>query len=97
MIRHIVLFRLEPEFSFDQPVVQQAELTAHAVGREVDALKEWRAGRNISKRDVAYDFAVIGLVEDAESLDRYMNHPFHQEAIRQWRAISTWVIADLEE
>lgn len=97
MIRHIVLFKLNPDVSFEDPAVLAAERTAHRVGDEVPALKEWQAGRNISGRAVAYDFAVIGLVADEQGLADYMEHPFHQEAIRQWRAISTWVVADLVE
>jgi Stress responsive A/B Barrel Domain len=97
VIRHIVLFKLRPGISFEDPAVLAAEQTAHRVGDEVPALKEWQAGRNITGREEAYDFAVVGLVADERALADYMQHPFHQEAIRQWRAISTWVIADLVE
>jgi Stress responsive A/B Barrel Domain len=97
MIRHIVLFKLRSGFSFEDNDVQEAEQMARQVGDEVPELKEWQAGRNISERDIAYDFAVVGVVADEPALERYMGHPFHQESIRRWRAISTWVIADLLE
>ncbi|EYT80211.1 MULTISPECIES: Dabb family protein [unclassified Streptomyces] len=97
MIRHIVLFKFKPGISWDDPRAQAAEGIAAKVGGEVPDLQEWSTGRNISTRPIAYDFAVIGLLEDEAALDRYLVHPFHQEAIRQWREISEWVIADLEE
>ncbi|RPE45546.1 stress responsive alpha/beta barrel protein [Streptomyces sp. Ag109_O5-1] len=97
MIRHIVLFKFKTGISWDDPRAQEAERFAVKVGSEVPELREWIPGRNISTRPVAHDYAVIGLVSDEEALERYMVHPFHQEAIRLWREISDWVIADLEE
>jgi hypothetical protein len=97
MIRHIVLFKFKPGISWDDPRAQEAERVAAKVGSEVPDLHEWSVGRNISTRPIAYDFAAIGLLGDEEALERYLVHPFHQEAIRLWREISDWVIADLEE
>lgn len=97
MIRHIVLFKFKPGISWDDPRAQEAERIAAKVGGEVPELHEWKYGRNISGRPIAYDFAVIGVMDDEEALERYLVHPFHQEAIRLWREISEWVIADLEE
>jgi hypothetical protein len=97
MIRHIVLFKFKDGVSWDDPRVQEAERTAAKVGGEVPELNEWSIGRNVSTRAIAYDFAVIGLMDDEDALERYLLHPFHQEAIRLWREISEWVIVDLEE
>ncbi|MFH8352315.1 Dabb family protein [Streptomyces sp. NPDC018057] len=97
MIRHIVLFKFRPGVSWEDPRALEAEAMAAKVGAEVPDLQEWSVGRNISTRPIAYDFAVIGLLADEAALDRYLVHPFHQEAIRKWREISEWVIADLEE
>jgi hypothetical protein len=97
VIRHIVLFKFKPGISWDDPRAQEAEQIAAKVGSEVPELHTWQSGRNISDRPIAHDFAVIGLVDDEEALERYLVNPFHQEAIKLWREISDWVIADLEE
>ncbi|MFD1546312.1 Dabb family protein [Nonomuraea guangzhouensis] len=97
MIRHIVLFKLKPQFTWRDECVVRAERMAAEVGRQVGDLLEWRVGRNVSDRDIAYDFVVMGLVSDEEALQRYLVHPFHQQSVRQWREISDWVVADLEE
>lgn len=97
MIRHIVLFKFKPGVSWADQSVLTAEHTARQVGEQVPDLRYWYAGRNVSDRPVAYDFAVIGLVPDEDALRRYMEHPFHQQAIAQWRAISDWVVADVVE
>lgn len=97
MIRHIVLFKLKPGLGWSDPAVLEAERHAAQVGREVPELREWRTGRNISRRAIAYDFAAIGLVDDEDALERYLVHPFHRESIEMWKRISDWVVADLPE
>ena len=97
MIRHIVLFKFKPGYGWGDQAVSEAERIAAQVGSEVPDLLHWQAGRNTSDRPIAYDFAVIGLVEDEAALDRYLVHPFHQQAIEKWRLISDWVVADIEE
>lgn len=97
MIRHYVLFKLKPEFSWEDPKVQSAEQIAATVGTEVPDLREWTYGRNVSPRKIAYDFVVTGLLDDLPAVERYLEHPFHQMAIQAWREISDWVIADVEE
>ncbi|GHI41633.1 Dabb family protein [Streptomyces violascens] len=95
MIRHVVLFKLKPGFDWNDPRVLEAERTAARVGEEVPELKEWRYGRNLSTRPIAYDFLVDGLLEDMKAVERYLVHPFHQDAIAQWREISDWVMVDV--
>jgi hypothetical protein len=97
VIRHIVLFRFKPGYDWDHPEVLAAERTSVQVGDEVPGLLHWQAGRNVSDRPVAYDYAVIGLVRDEAALKRYLDHPFHQDSAGRWRQISTWVICDLVE
>ncbi len=97
MIRHVVLFKFKPGVSWDDPRAQEAERIAAKCGSEIPELREWRVGRNISPREIAYDFLAVGLVDDQAALDRYLVDDFHQQAIRLWREISDWVIADVEE
>lgn len=97
MIRHIVLFKFKPGVSWQRPEALAAEDMARQVGDRVPDLRYWYAGRNISDRPVAYDYVVVGLLADEDALRRYLDHPFHQDAIQAWREISDWVIADVVE
>jgi hypothetical protein len=97
MIRHIVLFKFAPGFDWQVPAALAAEQSSRLVGERVPGLLHWQVGRNIADRPTAYDFAAIGLLSDQDALRGYQDHPFHQESAALWRAISTWVIADIEE
>ncbi|WP_274919509.1 Dabb family protein [Streptomyces sp. WZ-12] len=95
MITHIALFKLKDGFERTSPSVVEAEKFAKQVGRNVPELLTWRVGWNTVKRDISYDFAVIGVLPDLTALDKYQTNKFHQEAIQKWRSISDWVVADL--
>jgi hypothetical protein len=97
VIRHIVLFKFNPGVNWEHPDALAAERSSQQVGERVPQLLQWRTGRNISERDISYDFAVIGLVENEEALQEYLDHPFHRQSSKLWSAISSWVIADLAE
>lgn len=95
MIHHIVLFRLKPGFSWDSPEVRAAEQLQERMGREIEELREWTCGRNISDRPAAHDYAVLGLLDDEAALGRYLAHPFHRRAAEAWTALSDRVLADI--
>lgn len=97
MIRHIVLFRLKPGFSWESEEVRAAEELQERMGEEIEELRHWQCGRNISDRPIAYDYAVLGLLDDEAALARYLAHPHHRKAAQSWTPISERVIADLRE
>lgn len=97
MIRHIVLFKLKAGYSWEQPEVRAAEELQARMGEQIGELRDWKYGRNISTRPLAYDYAVHGLLDDHDALARYLTHPFHQQAAAAWTRISDRVVADVWE
>ena len=97
MITHIVLFKLKDGVERSAPSVAEAEEFARAVGDNVPELVDWRVGWNTVERDISYDFAVIGVLPDLAALEKYQANEYHQESVQKWRAISDWVVADLED
>ncbi|MDX3801129.1 Dabb family protein [Streptomyces sp. AK04-3B] len=96
MIRHLVLFKLDEGVGRDDPRVVQGEAAFRALGGQIDELRFWELGWNISERPIAYDFAINSAVEDADALKRYLEHPAHQAGVALWREFATWVVADYE-
>ncbi|MFJ4467379.1 Dabb family protein [Streptomyces sp. NPDC089424] len=97
MITHIVLFKLKDGIERSAPSVTEAEELARGVGDNVPELLDWRVGWNTVDRDISYDFAVIGVLPDLAALEKYQANEYHQESVQKWRAISDWVVADLED
>jgi hypothetical protein len=96
MIRHLVLFKLNDGVQKDDPRVLAGVEAFTALDKRIDVLREWESGYNITARDIAYDFAINSLVDDAEALQTYLAHPVHQAGVALWREFATWVIADVE-
>ncbi|MFF1511200.1 Dabb family protein [Streptomyces sp. NPDC058326] len=97
MIRHVVLFKFKPGIDWSDPRAVEAERSTAEVGGKVPELRAWRYGRNVSTREIAYDFLAEGVMEDMAAVERYIVHPFHQDSVRRWREISDWVIVDIED
>ncbi|MFH9824436.1 Dabb family protein [Streptomyces bobili] len=94
MIRHLVLFKLNEGVTRDDPRVVEGEAAFRALGGQIEELRFWELGWNISDRPIAYDFAINSAVEDADALKQYLEHPAHQAGVALWREFATWVIAD---
>ena len=95
MIRHLVLFKLNEGVAKDEPRVAAGVEAFQALDKQIDELREWECGWNVTVRDIAYDFAINSLVDDAEALQAYLAHPAHQAGVALWRNFATWVIADI--
>ncbi|WP_435189581.1 Dabb family protein [Streptomyces sp. bgisy126] len=94
MIRHLVLFKLNDGVARDEPRVVAGVEAFRALGKQIPELRFWECDWNITDRPIAYDFAINSAVEDADALQRYLEHPAHQAGVAQWREFATWVIAD---
>ncbi|TQK45614.1 stress responsive alpha/beta barrel protein [Streptomyces sp. SLBN-118] len=96
MIRHLVLFKLNEGVKRDEPRVAAGVKAFRELDGQVPELEFWECDWNFTDRPIAYDFAINSAVADREALQRYLEHPAHQEAAGQWREFATWVIADYE-
>ncbi|MEU0677583.1 Dabb family protein [Streptomyces sp. NPDC006172] len=96
MIRHLVLFKLHDGVRRDDPRVVAGEAAFRALGGQIEELRFWELGWNVSERPIAYDFAINSAVQDADALKRYLEHPAHQAGVALWREFATWVVADYE-
>src|SRR5690349_11230152 len=94
MIRHLVLFRLNEGVERDDPRVVAGAEAFRALGGQIEELRFWECGWNISDRPIAYDFAINSAVEDSDALKRYLEHPAHQAGVALWREFATRAIAD---
>jgi Stress responsive A/B Barrel Domain len=96
VIRHIVLFKLSEGVTPRDSRAVAAAAAMAKLGGVIPELRFWQTGWNISDRAIAYDFVVLGDVEDAAALQRYLVHPDHQTAVALFRKVASWVVADLE-
>ncbi len=96
MIRHIVLFKLLDGVDRDDPRVKAVVEGLTALGGTVPELRSWHVGFNVKAGPRAYDFGLVGDVDDLDALARYVDHPDHQALVPAIDEISTRVVVDME-
>lgn len=93
---HIVMFTLKSPWSWSSLETIDAERATRAHPDHINEIKGWSCGRNITRRDIAADFVVIGLFESREDLNAYIVHPDHQKGVAKWKYIADWKVVDIE-
>ncbi|CAM3669328.1 Stress responsive A/B Barrel Domain protein [Vibrio aerogenes CECT 7868] len=95
MILHIVLFQFRAPWDWSAEQVQKAEQVTRNHPTQIDEIQGWFCGRNMTLRDVAADFAVLGLFNNTDELQSYLLHPDHQQGVRLWQALADWQVVDI--
>jgi hypothetical protein len=96
MIRHLVLFKLKPGVTRDDPrVAKWMELSA-ALPSQIPQIVDWEGGWNVTDRPIAYDFGQNSSFASREDLAAYLPHPAHQAMVAVAREVADWVLADYE-
>jgi hypothetical protein len=77
---HVVIFRMKKDAPKD--AVEKAITDCHELLAKIPAVRSVRAGRPAAKGTpgvpkMEYDFALLVLVEDADKLKMYLEHPLH--------------------
>ena len=79
---HVVTFTLRPDTSEDQIRTLTRELAA--LPAKIPALRSYNFGPDLRLRDGSADFAAVGVVDDAEGLHSYLDHPAHVELVKNF-------------
>ena len=74
MIRHIVLFKIKPEFKEEIP--QQVK-NFYGMKGKVEGLLDLEAGADVLGSERSYDLALICTFADRAAFDAYQTHPAH--------------------
>ena len=79
MIRHVAVFRFDPEFG-DAEREHWMELLRSLEG-EVTGLRSMTVGVNVIPGPAAHELAIVADFDDQAALDAYNRHPRHLEVL----------------
>lgn len=96
MIHHIVLMKLKPGVTHDDPRVRDVLAALGALRQQIGGIERWELGRNFNPRPIAYDYALDSTFVSREAFDAYLPHPAHQAAAVALREVMDWVLCDYE-
>jgi hypothetical protein len=96
MFVHLVLIKLKPGITRNDPRVRAWQAMFAALERRVHGITRFEYGWNTTDRPIAYDFGINMAFHTRADLDAYGPHPAHQDVVAKLREIADWHICDYE-
>lgn len=81
MIKHVVLFNIKAGTS--QKQIDAMVAGYNSMKDVVPELLSWSMGPNL-RSDGDFAHAMVAVVENMETLQRYIDHPLHKQVQRSW-------------
>jgi hypothetical protein len=81
MLNHIVLMKFKE--SVKESDIQIIENLLDDLPNKIIEIHQYEFGRNIIKSGRSYDFALVALFANPESLQRYLEHPDHLAVVQK--------------
>jgi hypothetical protein len=97
MFVHLVLIKLKPGISRNDPRVRAWLPVFAALERKCKGIVRFEHGWNTTDRPNAYDYGASMTFSTRADLDAYGPNPAHQDAVAKMREFADWVICDLEK
>ena len=81
MILHVVTFTFRDDVSAG--AIDAVDEALAQLPHIIDELRDYSYGRDMGLRPGTGDYAVVALVDDAEGLTAYLEHPAHVKAVTE--------------
>ena len=75
MINHVVMIKFKPEVR--ESDIKDLEQSLDSLPNTVLEILSYEFGKDIIKSDRSFDFALVALFANTETLKRYQDHPDH--------------------
>jgi Stress responsive A/B Barrel Domain len=79
MIQHVVLMKFNPEVTSQQ--IDELEKRLDDLPNTIIEIQGYEFGRDIVRSERSYDFALVSLFANMDTLRRYQNHPRYLEVV----------------
>ena len=90
MINHIVMMKFKA--GIQNTDIQALETALDELPNKIVEIHSYEFGRDIIRSEQSYDFALVSLFANTESLERYHHHPEHQTILDQLKNLCESII-----
>jgi hypothetical protein len=90
MLNHVVLLKFKPGVA--ESDITKLEELLDDLPNKISEILVYEFGRNIIPSERAYDFALVSLFANPETLERYRTHPDHLKVLGLIKDISENII-----
>ena len=85
MINHVVLAKFKP--GVGQADIEELERMLDDLPNKVTEIHTYEFGQDLTHSAKSYDFAIVALFANLETLDRYQTHPQHLPVVKKIQEI----------
>ena len=85
MINHIVLLKFKPGVS--EVDIEELERLLDELPNKITEIHAYEFGRDLVHSARSYDFALVALFANLDTLERYQTHPQHQPVVKKIQEI----------
>jgi hypothetical protein len=86
MINHIVLLKFKTSVS--EVDIEELERMLDDLPNKIIEIHTYEFGRDLVRSARSYDFAIVALFANLDTLERYQSHPQHQPIVKKIQEIS---------
>ena len=90
MIKHVVMLKFKKDAN--ETGIGELEKKLGALPGVIPEIKSYKFGRDIVRSERSYDFALVSVFKDTESLKIYQVHPKHLEVLQKVKELCDSVI-----
>ncbi len=91
MITHVVMMKFKPDVTPE--AIDELEALLDRLPDRVDEIQSYDFGRDVVRSDRSYDFALVAVFANLDTLKHYQVHPEHQVVINKLGSMCAHVAA----
>ena len=91
MITHVVMMKFKPEVTDDQ--IADLEESFEELPDKITEIQSYEFGRDVVQSERSYDFALVSIFANLETLKQYQKHPAHLVVVQKLQKMCAEIIA----
>jgi hypothetical protein len=91
MITHVVMMKFKPEVTTEE--IDELEALLDSLPDKIEEIQSYDFGRDVVRSDRSYDFALVSIFANLDTLKHYQKHPEHQIVIKKLSVMCSQIAA----
>lgn len=91
MITHVVTMKFKPEVTDNQ--ITDLEESFEELPEKITEIQSYEFGRDVVRSERSYDFALVSIFANLETLKHYQTHPAHLVVVQKLQQMCAQIIA----
>jgi hypothetical protein len=91
MITHVVLMKFKPEVTTED--IDELSALLDRLPDRINEIQSYDFGRDVVRSERSYDFALVSVFANLDTLKHYQVHPDHQVVVKKLASMCTHIAA----